>query len=1152
MVHSNVTWAAKGDVAPAQTRGQVRLDMAKNDFVGIEEGAQPEVPSSDCYSEHVSEVENHDESINLTTGDKPDDRRDCEGSKLTPTLTSDADVGSDIGEDDETVVPSISPLTSSHKDYLQFPQLEGEEGENAEATPLKRVHSPSAMPPTSGSPTIADSHDRFELHRMHKFSLYETQTRYFLVGSDVLDQHYRVLKIDRTAPPGQLSVTEDETVYSRREVNQLLNTIEHGNRTVGGMRPRGTSWGLLGFIRFTEAYYMLLIKKKHLVATIGGHYVFQVSDTDLIPLTTGSSSNFRGNRNPEENRFLSILGNLDLNRHFYFSYSYNVTRTLQHNIIKRREMLAQGVDSTSEPDFNDMFVWNQHLLAPALDTLKNPYDWCTPIIHGFVDQAAIDVFGRSVYITIIARRSRFFAGARFLKRGANDLGYVANDVETEQIAADMLVTSFNAPRLRQLKNPNYTSFVQHRGSIPLYWTQDSSGVSPKPAIDLNLIDPFYSTAALHFDNLFARYRAPVYVLNLIKARERTPRESKLLVEYQNAITYLNQSLPEGKKIGYRAYDMSRAAKTRGQNVIETLESIAEDLVRATGFFQNDGNPEGDGLNYVQNGVARSNCIDCLDRTNAAQYVIGKRALAWQLQALGVLPEGGNLNYDSDASNLFAHMFNDQGDTLASQYGGSHLVNTTDSYRKIANWQSHSRDMLESFKRYYHNSFLDSQRQEAYNLFLGNYIYVQGQPMLWELPTDYHLHHSDPRSKPTRRDYINWFTPEYLEPAFLPPVPEMALEQIQALRKDWWDEYYRPSVLTSYHKLFAWNMNSTLRYLPKPSQRPSNYDLSPFSVRKTTQEPESQSSRDALKGESMAVPTPLSATSPPVPSSKRIASFQKWLHPDSEDDESKNSPVRVNNAFDAARGSDGGSKGGPGHSRRRSMRSSTFDDGEEAKIIAGMKEFKPSNKQLMKQWTLAQFHANSLNPSVSEHEVKEYEQYVKRHETIGADYTSFPDPATISATNGENDSSATKRPPLERAPRSTQSRTSFTGKSSKATKPATLPQSDDTAPPVISPETIKLYEAYVRSGTQGEPASTYASGAQLAEELRLEEEMAAYLRIPQTLSLSVTPEDMGRKRYQAYYKYMQGKSFFKQNTVDPEVRLGNAVNVGNGVERAVAR
>lgn len=113
---------------------------------------------------------------------------------------------------------------------------------------------------------------------------------------------------------------------------------------------------------------------------------------------------------------------------------------------------------------------------------------------------ALRVYGRTIHISIIARRSRFFAGARFLKRGANDLvsnttfrtldvwltipkGYVANDVETEQIVSDMLTTSFHAPGPELFASPNHTSYVQHRGSIPLYWTQDNTGVSPKPDIE---------------------------------------------------------------------------------------------------------------------------------------------------------------------------------------------------------------------------------------------------------------------------------------------------------------------------------------------------------------------------------------------------------------------------------------------------------------------------------------------------------------------------------------------------------------------------------------------------------------------------------------------------------------------------------------------
>lgn len=38
-------------------------------------------------------------------------------------------------------------------------------------------------------------------------------------------------------------------------------------------------------------------------------------------------------------------------------------------------------------------------------------------------------------------------------------------------------------------------------------------------ISVNRVDPFFSAAALHFDNLFERYGCPVYVLNLVKVRQ---------------------------------------------------------------------------------------------------------------------------------------------------------------------------------------------------------------------------------------------------------------------------------------------------------------------------------------------------------------------------------------------------------------------------------------------------------------------------------------------------------------------------------------------------------------------------------------------------------------------------------------------------------
>lgn len=52
------------------------------------------------------------------------------------------------------------------------------------------------------------------------------------------------------------------------------------------------------------------------------------------------------------------------------------------------------------------------------DALFPPRSFLYP--SSFVE-TELDILGRSVYITLIGRRSRLFAGARYLKRGANDL-----------------------------------------------------------------------------------------------------------------------------------------------------------------------------------------------------------------------------------------------------------------------------------------------------------------------------------------------------------------------------------------------------------------------------------------------------------------------------------------------------------------------------------------------------------------------------------------------------------------------------------------------------------------------------------------------------------------------------------------------------------
>ena len=309
-------------------------------------------------------------------------------------------------------------------------------------------------------------------------------------------------------------------------------------------------------------------------------------------------------------------------------------------------------------------------------------------------------------------------------------------------------------------------------------------------------------------------------------------------------------------------------------------------------------------------------------------------------------------------------YHDHGDTIAIQYGGSHLVNTMETYRKINQWTSHSRDMVESFKRYYNNSFLDAQRQEAYNLFLGNYIFAQGQPMLWDLSTDYYLHHADPRtwSGKKRRSYINWFTPHFLVPRTIPSItqPQGALAgKALDFFDDYWLEYYKPLALSSFKKIFSYRMNSTLRYIPFKSTQEGKYDLSPFRIRVGNEQdvPEKQpwsSGSPATShikehnndASSLVSHSAAPSTHPALPS---------WLQTQTN----KQSPIH------------------------QTIRKDLYEASDKAQPLAasrkGNKESK--DKSAVTQWTLDQFVSNSLNPAVTASEANEYERYISHPLTL---------------------------------------------------------------------------------------------------------------------------------------------------------------------------
>lgn len=289
----------------------------------------------------------------------------------------------------------------------------------------------------------------------------------------------------------------------------------------------------------------------------------------------------------------------------------------------------------------------------------------------------------------------------------------------------------------------------------------------------------------------------------------------------------------------------------------------------------------------------------------------------------------------------------------------------ETYRKINQWTSHSRDMVESFKRYYNNSFLDKQRQEAYNLFLGNYVFVQGQPMLWDLSTDYYLHHADPRnwSAHDRKSYVEWFTPENLNESEMPEATKplgYLTRKPPSFFDEYWLEYYRPLTLSSFQKMFPYKMNSTLRYIPFKSTKEGKYDLSPFRIRDGHEHasPEKGQSKREI---TIAVPdsSKEAAKTPEphhhVPQSKR-ATLPAWLH------------SQLNEQSPPQHGT---------------LKEPKFDGKDAKQLPAKVAKEKKTVKDIsaVTQWTLDQFVTNSLNPSVSESEAHEYRRYISHPLTL---------------------------------------------------------------------------------------------------------------------------------------------------------------------------
>ena len=81
--------------------------------------------------------------------------------------------------------------------------------------------------------------------------------------------------------PKELNIEHDGRQYCKSEMQSILNAVDGDPKRRVAKTPQLKkllmAFGLLGFVRFTQGYYMVLITRRRKVAQIGGHIIYKVS-----------------------------------------------------------------------------------------------------------------------------------------------------------------------------------------------------------------------------------------------------------------------------------------------------------------------------------------------------------------------------------------------------------------------------------------------------------------------------------------------------------------------------------------------------------------------------------------------------------------------------------------------------------------------------------------------------------------------------------------------------------------------------------------------------------------------------------------------------------------------------------------------------------
>ncbi|KAL0242017.1 hypothetical protein I308_106191 [Cryptococcus tetragattii IND107] len=222
-------------------------------------------------------------------------------------------------------------------------------------------------------------------------------------------------------------------------------------------------------------------------------------------------------------------------------------------------------------------------------------------------------------------------------------------------------------------------------------------MKPPPVLN-EPVDKTYAVANLHFNDLTSRY-GPITIINL---SEQDGKEAVVTNGYQELVNSLERD--DLKYIGFDFHAKCHGMKW--ENIVELVDSLNLESMGYLWTLQGDVIRE-------QEGAFRTNCIDCLDRTNVVQSAIARRVLNTMLMQLGLQISGPTVE------SIFNDIWANNGDTISLCYAHTSALKGDFVRTGKRDLSGMLHDGVSSLSRMFYGAISDFFAQAVISFLLGH-------------------------------------------------------------------------------------------------------------------------------------------------------------------------------------------------------------------------------------------------------------------------------------------------------------------------------------------------------------------------------------------------------------------------------------------------